>query len=368
MYKLESLIAAAEKYDASDIHLGAGQNIRLRIKGKLKSMGGEGAVLTDDNICEIMETTLHESQKERCKRLFRDNGSVDYSYEVSHDGRPVRYRMQVYRSMGRLSAAMRRIRYEIPSFEQLNLPPIYKAVIENPEQKGVIIVGGETGSGKSSTMAAMIGCIARHAEKHIVTIEDPIEFVFRDAKGLIHQREMGIDFPDHAEALRAILREDPNVIMIGEMRDAETVHAAIKAAETGHLVVTSLHTATAAWTFSRILSFFKEAEHDAVRLNLSYNLLAIMNQMLLPSEQENVGLIPATEVFINTPAVRQYLKEKEKESQLADVIKEGNDGMHSFNMSLARLIGEGHIGINQAKAYSHNPQELEMLIKVTHSK
>jgi len=162
------------------------------------------------------------------------------------------------------------------------------------------------------------------------------------------------------------LREDPNVIMIGEMRDAETVHAAIKAAETGHLVVTSLHTATAAWTFSRILSFFKEAEHDAVRLNLSYNLLAIMNQMLLPSEQENVGLIPATEVFINTPAVRQYLKEKEKESQLADVIKEGNDGMHSFNMSLARLIGEGHIGITEAKAYSHNPQELEMLIKVTH--
>jgi pilus retraction protein PilT len=206
--------------------------------------------------------------------------------------------------MGQLSIAMRRIHYDIPNFEQLNLPPIYRKVMENPEQKGIIIVGGETGSGKSSTLAAMIGHIAKRPDKHIVTIEDPIEFVFRDTKALVHQREMGVDFPNYAEALRAVLREDPNVIMIGEMRDAETVHAAIKAAETGHLVLTSLHTATAAWTFSRVLNFFKEAEHDAVRINLSYNLLAIMNQMLLPSDEETVGLIPATEVFINTPSVR----------------------------------------------------------------
>ncbi|HPD45592.1 MAG TPA: PilT/PilU family type 4a pilus ATPase [Anaerohalosphaeraceae bacterium] len=368
MYKLESLIAAAEKYDASDIHLGGGQGIRFRIKGKLRAIGGEGAVLTEEEVKQLMDATVHASQRERCQKLLAENGSVDYSYEASMNGKPLRYRMQVYRSTGKLAAAMRRIRYDIPTFEALNLPPIYKTVISNPEQKGIIIVGGETGSGKSSTMAAMIGCVARHPEKHIVTIEDPIEFVFRDAKGLIHQREMGIDFPDHGEALRAVLREDPNIIMIGEMRDAETVHAAIKAAETGHLVITSLHTATAAWTFSRILNFFKEAEHDAVRLNLSYNLLAIMNQMLLPSEQEGVGLIPATEVFINTPAVRQYLKEKEKEAQLADVIKEGSDGMHSFNMSLARLIKEGHISITAAKAYSHNPQELEMLVKVTHTR
>lgn len=367
MYKMDAIIAAAEKYEASDIHLTAGQNLRLRIKGKLRSMGGEGAILTAENLQNILETTLPEIQKQRCLKLLQDNGSVDYSYEIVLGGKPLRYRVQVYRSMARLSVAMRRIRYEIPTFEQLNLPPIYKAVMENPEQKGIIIVGGETGSGKSSTLAAMIGYISKHPEKHIVTVEDPVEFVFREAKGLIHQRELGQDFPDYAEALRAILREDPNIIMIGEMRDAETVHASIKAAETGHLVLTSLHTATAAWTFSRILNFFKEAEHDAVRLNLSYNLLAIMNQMLIPSEQETVGLIPATEVFINTPAVRMYLKEKEKESQLSDVIKEGHDGMHSFNMSLARLIGEGHIGITQAKAYSHNPQELEMLVKVTHS-
>ncbi|MHC4468899.1 MAG: type IV pilus twitching motility protein PilT [Planctomycetota bacterium] len=316
---------------------------------------------------KIMESTLHENQKERCRKLFQENGSVDYSYEVSLAGKSIRYRIQVFRSMGQLSIAMRRIHYDIPNFEQLNLPPIYRKVMENPEQKGIIIVGGETGSGKSSTLAAMIGHIAKRPDKHIVTIEDPIEFVFRDTKALVHQREMGVDFPNYAEALRAVLREDPNVIMIGEMRDAETVHAAIKAAETGHLVLTSLHTATAAWTFSRVLNFFKEAEHDAVRINLSYNLLAIMNQMLLPSDEETVGLIPATEVFINTPSVRQYLREKEKESELSDVIKEGHDGMHSFNMSLARLINEGHIGITEAKAYSHNPQELAMLIKVTNA-
>jgi twitching motility protein PilT len=368
MVKLESLIAAAEKYEASDLHLTTGQNLRLRIKGDLKSLGGEGAVLTDENITQIMEQTLHERQKQRCKQLLHDNGSVDYSWEVALNGKPVRYRVQAFYSMGKLSIAMRRIRYEIPTFEQLHLPAIYKAVMENPEQKGIVIVGGETGSGKSSTLAAMIGYLGRHSEKHFVTIEDPVEFVFRDVKGLLHQRELGIDFPNYAEALRAVLREDPDVIMIGEMRDADTVHAAIKAAETGHLVLTSLHTATAAWTFSRILNFFHEAEHEAVRLNLSYNMLAIMNQMLVPSEQETIGVIPATEVFINTPAVRQYLKEKEKESQLADVIKEGHDGMHSFNMSLARLISEGHIGVTQAKSYSHNPQELEMLIKVTKTK
>jgi twitching motility protein PilT len=254
---------------------------------------------------KIMESTLHENQKERCRKLFQENGSVDYSYEVSLAGKSIRYRIQVFRSMGQLSIAMRRIHYDIPNFEQLNLPPIYRKVMENPEQKGIIIVGGETGSGKSSTLAAMIGHIAKRPDKHIVTIEDPIEFVFRDTKALVHQREMGVDFPNYAEALRAVLREDPNVIMIGEMRDAETVHAAIKAAETGHLVLTSLHTATAAWTFSRVLNFFKEAEHDAVRINLSYNLLAIMNQMLLPSDEETVGLIPATEVFINTPSVRE---------------------------------------------------------------
>ena len=367
MYKLEDFLVVAEKHGASDIHLSTGEHPRLRIDGKLRSIGGEGVLLAEENISIIMESTLHENQKERCRQLFQENGSVDYSYEVSLGGKPIRYRIQVFRSTGRLSIAMRRIRYEIPTFEQLNLPPIYRKVMENPEQKGIIIVGGETGSGKSSTLASMIGHIAQRPDKHIVTIEDPIEFVFRDTKALVHQREMGVDFPNYGEALRAVLREDPNVIMIGEMRDAETVHAAIKAAETGHLVLTSLHTATAAWTFSRVLNFFKEAEHDAVRINLSYNMLAIMNQMLLPSEEETVGLIPATEVFINTPSVRQYLREKEKESELSDVIKEGHDGMHSFNMSLARLIGEGHIGITEAKAYSHNPQELAMLIKVTNA-
>ena len=190
--------------------------------------------------------------------------------------------------------------------------------------------------------------------------------VFTAAGG--QSSRLGLDFPNYAEALRAVLREDPDVIMVGEMRDAETVHATIKAAETGHLVLTSLHTATAPWTFSRILNFFKESEHDAIRLNLSYNLIAIMNQMLLPTEKKEVGLIPATEVFINTPGVRQYLREEEKESQLADVLKSGEDEMHNFNMSLARLVKEGYIGMTAAKAYSRNSQELEMLIKIRGSR
>ncbi|MCK4999828.1 MAG: PilT/PilU family type 4a pilus ATPase [Anaerohalosphaera sp.] len=364
---LENFLTAAERYQASDVHLSTGLHLCMRIDGKVKTITGEGSLLTKEDMSAIMNATLQEGQKERCLRMFKEDGSCDYSYETEIGGKPIRYRVQSYMSMGRMTMAMRRIRYEIPSFEELNLPPIYEAVMKNPEQKGIIIVGGETGSGKSSTLAAMIGYLSKLPDKHIVTIEDPVEFVFRDTNALIHQREMGLDFPTYSEALRAVLREDPNVIMVGEMRDADTVHAAIKAAETGHLVLTSLHTATAAWTFSRILNFFKEAEHDAVRLNLSYNMIAIMNQMLVPSEQKGVGLIPATEVFINTPSVSQYLREKEKETALADVIKEGHEDMHSFNMSLARLIGEGHIGINEARSYSHNSQELEMLLKVTNT-
>jgi twitching motility protein PilT len=367
MYQLENFIVAAEKYQASDIHLTPGDHPRMRIGGKVRSMGGDDAILSEENLQMIMESTIPDSQKERCSEQFRKNGSVDYSHETVVDGKPLRYRFQVYRSMGKIAMAMRRIHYAIPTFEQLNLPPIYQSMMENPERKGIIIVGGETGSGKSSTLASMLGYLLRHPDIHVVTIEDPVEYVFREAQGLVHQREMGLDFSTYAEALRAVLREDPDVIMVGEMRDADTVHAAIKAAETGHLVLTSLHTATAAWTFSRILNFFDEAEHEAVRLNLSYNLLAIMNQMLLASEKEGVDRVPATEVFINTPSVRQYLREAEKESELSDVIKEGHDGMHSFNMSLVRLINEGHIGINEAKAHSHNPQELEMLMKVTRS-
>ena len=364
---LENFLSAAERYEASDIHLSTDDHLCMRIDGKMRAITGEGSKLSKQDMAAIMNATLHAGQKDRCMKMFEEHGSCDYSFETELGGKPIRYRVQIYMSMGRVTIAMRRIRYEIPTFEELNLPPIYKEVMQNPEQKGIIIVGGETGSGKSSTLAAMLGYLAKLPDKHMVTIEDPVEFVFRGTNALIHQREMGLDFPSYAEALRAVLREDPNVIMVGEMRDADTVHAAIKAAETGHLVLTSLHTATAAWTFSRILNFFNEAEHDAVRLNLSYNLIAIMNQMLVPSEQSGVGLIPATEVFINTPSVSQYLREKEKESALADVIKEGHEGMHSFNMSLARLIGEGHIGIKEARSYSHNAQELEMLLKVTHT-
>ena len=306
---LMRLFQAAERINASDIHLMPGATPYFRVPGRFAFFKGSG--LADADVEAIMNCVLNDARVE----TYRKQGYVDFAHEdtiiVGNTQKRVRYRIQLYKSRGSMAAAIRRIKLEIPTFEDLHLPRVYETAITR-RPKGIIIIGGETGSGKSTTLAAMLHYINQREMKHIVTIEDPIEFVVENQQSRINQRELGQDFPTYAEALRAVVRQDPDVIVIGEMRDADTVRTAITAAETGHLVLTSLHTAEAIQTFYRILNFFDEDEKEAVRRNLSTTLIAIMNQMLLPSTRQDVARIPATEVLINTSGVKMYIEREKK--------------------------------------------------------
>lgn len=365
---LHKLFSTAEATDASDIHLTKDEPAYLRIGGRI--VPAKDRPLTEDDIIQMIEETFLHDERQR----FEQRGYIDYAYEttISHDGRDklVRYRMHLYRSRGSMTAAMRRIKLDIPSFEQLMLPPAYEKVM-SLRPKGIIVIGGETGSGKSTTLACMIDYINSRREKHIVTIEDPIEYVIGNGKSKINQRELGQDFSTFPDALRAVVREDPDVIMIGELRDSETVRAAIAAAETGHLVLTSLHIASAAEAVHRILYFFPPHEENSVRQNLSGTLIAVLNQILLPTAPEAVrrGMpkrIPATEVLLNNSVVREYLRDPDHDRNLMDLISEqGGDlsGMHDFNFSLKQLCEKELLGTDVAIGASLRPEHLRMAFK-----
>ena len=365
---LHKLFHTAETVDASDIHLTRDEPAYLRIGGRL--VAAKDHPLTAQEIQETLAPTLNEEQV----KFFEQRGYVDYAYETSiqlHSvEKRVRYRMHLYRSRGCTTAALRRIKLEIPTFESLHLPPVYETAV-TLRPKGIIIVGGETGSGKSTTMAAMMDYINSRWQKHIVSVEDPIEFVIPNKQSKINQRELGQDFVDFPDALRAVVREDPDVIMIGELRDSETVRAAIAAAETGHLVLTSLHTASAPEAIHRILYFFPPHEEHGVRQNLASTLIAIMNQILLPvvdTARERVGKrIPATEVLVNTAVVKEVIRDGDRDGELPDMImgdKVGSaESSHDFNFSLKRLRREEIIDHDTAMHASLRPEQLKMALR-----
>lgn len=365
---LHKLFHTAETVDASDIHLTRDEPAYLRIGGRL--VAAKDHPLTDDEIRETLGQTFNDRQLHR----YEESGYLDYAYEttISLNGadKRIRYRMHLYRCRGGMTAALRRIKLEIPTFESLHLPPVYEKVV-NLRPKGIIIVGGETGSGKSTTMAAMIDYINSRSQKHIVTVEDPIEFIIPNKHSKINQRELGQDFIDFPDALRAIVREDPDVIMIGELRDSQTVRAAIAAAETGHLVLTSLHTASAPEALHRILYFFPPHEEHSVRQNLASTLIAVMNQILLPvvdSKAEEIGKrIPTTEVLVNTSVVKECLRDSERDGELADMITgekvASAESSHDFNYSLKRLCQQEIIDQETAMHASLRPEQLKMALR-----
>jgi len=352
---LHKLFLAAEKYDASDIHLTTDAVPYFRVAGKLKNIDSEP--LSKQAIEQAVEPTLND----RVKKQYELKGYVDYAYEPDI-GAKARYRIELYKSRGCMTVALRRVKSEIPSFEELNLPRVYGRVMRL-RPKGIIVIGGETSSGKSTTLAAMMDYINQNEKKHIVTIEDPIEYLINNNMSWIDQREFGEDFHSYTDALRAVVRQDPDVIMIGEMRDSDTVAAAIAAAETGHLVFSTLHTTTATQTFYRILNFFPPDQRYAVRQNLSATLIAIMNQMLLPCKKQGTRIIPATEVLINTPAVKMYI-EKGEENKLPEVMESGTkDGMRNFNYSLKKLLDKKLIDEETALKASLKPEKLDRMLR-----
>jgi twitching motility protein PilT len=351
---IQKLLAGMRKHGASDLHIKVGAPPVYRIGGVLKALGAE--VITDEEADHLLDPIIPEPL--RCKF----EGSVDLDF-ATHDAEGDRYRVSMFRSGGHVHAAIRRVKAEIPSYADLHLPPVYEQIISRTNE-GLVLVVGTTGSGKSSTLAAMIEHINNTESCNIITVEDPVEYRFHNKKCIISQREIGIDVPDFPSALRHVVRQDPDVILIGELRDQETVLAAIQAAETGHLVFATLHTADTMQAFARMLEFFPRDQHAFIRSSLSNTVRAIMAQRLMPAVEEfEVKVVPATEVLINTPIVVERIREGQEADIPAIINASGGEGMHSFTKSLANLVNKGWVSARVAMSFAPNRDALDSELK-----
>jgi twitching motility protein PilT len=347
---LKRILEIAAREQASDVHFSPGQPPILRIFGTLYPLVKEKKITPEDskNLAFLM---MNESQRQR----FLKERDLDFSFDF--EGK-VRFRVNAFFQMGKVSIAMRLIPSKIRTIEELNLPPVLHQFTK--AQQGFVLVCGPASHGKSTTLAALIDEINHTRTEHIITIEDPIEYVFEDDRSIIEQREIGEDALSFARALRSALREDPDVIMVGEMRDPETMAIAITAAETGHLVFATLHTNSAAQTIHRIVDSFPPEQQNQVRAQLSGSLLGIISQRLIPRVRG--GLIPACEIMINTPAIANLIREN-KIHEIPSVIETSAEiGMITLNRSLADLVKRGEISFENALNYSLNPIELRMLL------
>ncbi|WP_150270459.1 type IV pilus twitching motility protein PilT [Paenibacillus tepidiphilus] len=336
---ITQLLHMAYSSRASDLHISVGSPPVLRIDGRLQNVEGP---LVGPGEAEEMALNLLGPEREAG---FRAAGEYDFSYPLEGG---VRFRVNVYRQRGGISIAARSIPADIPSLERLALPPILSSLATKPQ--GLILVTGPTGSGKSSTLAAMLNHINRSERKHIVTLEDPIEFLHSHGTCIIDQREVGNDTSSFASGLRAALRQDPDVILLGEMRDLETISAAVTAAETGHLVLATLHTSDAPQTIDRIIDAFPGHQQNQIRLQLASVLLAVVSQRLFP-RAGGQGRLCATEILINTPAVGNLIR-SEKTHQIKNMMLTGKAlGMHTLDMTIREYLGLGLIDPAAAKAY-----------------
>lgn len=352
---LDKYFKATIDLQVSDLHLKAGRPAMVRMKGALKPLTGPD--LTGEEIRDGIFALLTDAQK----KYYMENGALDFAYDLGPQGDSDRFRVNAYQQRGNMSVAARRVSKVILTFEQLNLPASFSRIAQFNE--GLILLAGITGSGKSTTIAAMIDYINSNYRKHIVTVEDPIEYIFTDKKCVINQREVGIDVLDFHAALKYLMREDPDVVLIGEMRDMETFSAAVHAAETGHLALGTIHASNASQTISRLLDLFPPSERRGVRQALEFNLKAIIAQKLLRSVKEGVGRVPTIEVMISNPSIRKLIRE-ERDNEIIDVIRSSyDDGMVDFTEHLRRLIDEGFIDHETAYEVAPNPDELKMALK-----
>jgi twitching motility protein PilT len=350
--KINKYFKAAIKADASDLHLKVGMKPKVRIHGSLRNTTAEP--LTEKQVQELIFEILTEDQQE----YLLKNGAIDFAWEVTKTDR---FRVNAFRQRGVMSLAGRHITSEIPPFESLHLPPIVQDIADAHE--GIILVTGPTGCGKSTTIASMIDKINRNRPCHIVTIEDPVEFMHQDKKAIVSQREIGIDVANFDAALISLMRQDPDVVLVGEMRDNETLTAAMRAAETGHLVFGTLHSVNAAQTIQRILDLFPQEERELARKTLAMTMKSIISQTLLPGLKENARRVPAVEVMISNPIVKKLIAEK-RESELTSVIRSSQkEGMVDITESLCKLVKEEWVDLQVAIDNAPNVEELKMALK-----
>ena len=349
--RIDELLQMAMSFGASDLHLRAGAYPVIRVNGELRPVSGINRLQQDETL-EMAFSMMSNRQKMHFKEAYE----VDIGYGVSGLGR---FRVNIFQQRNSVGLVARVISDHIRSFSELGLPPILGKVSE--EQRGLILVTGTTGSGKSTTLAALVDQINQTRNSHIVTIEDPIEFLHKDKKSFITQREVDVDTRNFAEAVRGSLRQDPDVILVGEMRDLETIETALVAAETGHLVLSTLHTLDASETLSRIINAFPPYQQKSIRIQLAGLLKAVVSQRLMKSARGH-SRVPAVEVLISTPLIRDYILHEEKTSQVRDAIAAGTSqyGMQTFDQSLFYLYQSGLITLEEALRGSTNPDEFRL--------
>ena len=347
-------LKASIKFEASDLIMKTGQKPKIRLRGALKPLDTQPVPFE-----EFMAIAKHILNEEQMKDLHHF-GSVDFAYDYDEN---TRFRVNLFQARGKLSVAARRISSHIRRFEELFLPPVMEEIAMQPQ--GIVLLCGVTGSGKTTTIAAMLDYVNERKPVHIVTIEDPIEYIFTDKKATINQREIGIDCLDFKIALRALVRENPDIVLVGEMRDKETFEAALHAAETGHLVYGTIHASSTTQTFSRIYGLFETEEVEQVRRILAYQMRAFVYQKLLPTLHEKIHRIPALEIMLNNAVVRKHILDG-REGELREylnAIEALQVGMKDFNQSLVELVEKEMIHMRVALENSPNVDDLQMRLK-----
>lgn len=349
--RIDDLLRMAMSFGASDLHLRAGSFPVIRVSGELRPVSGVNRLAQEETL-EMAFSMMSNRQKQHFKEAYE----VDIGYSVSGLGR---FRVNIFQQRGSVGIVARVIPDQIRNFEELGLPPVLHKIAE--EQRGLILVTGTTGSGKSTTLAAIVDQINNDRNSHVVTIEDPIEFLHKDKKSFITQREIDVDSRNFAEALRGSLRQDPDVILVGEMRDLETMETALVAAETGHLVLSTLHTTDTSETITRIISTFPPFQQKSIRIQLAGLLKAVVSQRLMKTANGK-GRVPAIEVLVSTPLIRDYLLHEDKTSSIRDAIAAGTSqyGMQTFDQSLFYLYQSGLISLEEALRGTTNPDEFRL--------
>jgi twitching motility protein PilT len=347
---LEELLAKVQETGSSDLHLSVGRPPCVRLNGKIYDLSEY-----EDFRPSVVQRMIYDVLTDEQIQRFENELELDFAYSAQNIAR---FRVNAYRDRSHVAAALRVIPTDIPTPEQLHLPTVMMELAERP--RGLMLVTGPTGSGKSTTLAAVIDKINTTRDEHIITIEDPVEFVHNHKRCVVNQREVGQDTKSFKNALRAALRQDPDVILVGEMRDNETIHLAVTAAETGHLVFGTLHTNSAAESVDRMVGVFPADEQDQIRTQLSNSLVAIISQQLLPSQEG--GRVAAIEVMIANSAIRNLIRENKAHQMHSIMQTQTQIGMQTMDQALRDLYHEGIISLDVAMARSHNPTELENMI------